>query len=64
MKKFSTFDGELSSLDCDEVLKNLFWEYSDYEQIITSHHDVMRRLRDYYYLHYTGQKYGEWLKSQ
>jgi len=64
MKKGLELNGSSSSLDCEEVIKELFWEYGEYEQKITSHHDIMRRLRDYYYLHYTGKKYKEWLDDK
>ena len=64
MKKGLELNGSSSSLKCEEVIKELFWEYEDYEQEITSHHNVMRKLRDYYYLAYTGKKYKEWLDGK
>jgi len=64
MKKGLELNGSSSSLDCEEVIKELFWEYAEYEQKITSSYDIIIRLRDYYYLHYTGKKYEEWLDEK
>ena len=62
MKNDFEVNGSSSSLDCEEAMIELLWDYGEYEQKIVSHqNNIINRLRDYYYLHYTGMKYEEWL---
>ena len=45
----------------EQIVQQLVWEYRDYEQKILSRHDIMRFVRDVYYIDQVGKTYEEWL---
>lgn len=47
----------------EQIVQQLVWEYRDYEQKILSRHDIMRFVRDVYYIDQVGKTYDEWLEE-
>ena len=48
-----------------EAMENILVEFDDfYFYKRTTHHAVMKKVKDYYYLHHTGLTYDEWCKEQ
>ena len=47
----------------EQIVQQLVWEYRDYEQKILSRHDIMRFVRDVYYIDQVGKTYDEWLED-
>ena len=53
------------NFDPAEAMENILTEFDDhYFYKRTSHHEVMKTVKDYYYLHQTGLTYKEWCKEQ
>ena len=48
----------------EQIVQQLVWEYRDYEQKILSRHDIMRFVRDVYYIDQVGKTYDEWLEER
>ena len=48
----------------EQIVKELVGEYRDYEQHILSRHDIMRFVRDIYYIDQVGMTYQEWLDER
>ena len=48
----------------EQIVQQLVWEYRDYEQKILSRHDIMRFVRDVYYIDQVGKTYDEWLEEK
>ena len=47
----------------EQIVQQLVWDYRDYEQTILSRHDIMRFVRDVYYIDQVGKTYDEWLEE-
>lgn len=63
MTKWTNFTKK-EVFNAQDAIDEIFLEFWDHEQKIYSYHRTLKKVKDLYYLKYTGLRYDDWCKEQ